>query len=361
MTGDKDAARRERRREQRRRGHRRLRVLVLAVLAIAFLAGIALGVTDERPAASSGRSSRQGDGRSSKALTQASKAQSERWLGIGYDRSLKCDLVQKLSSAPELVVLGGSRAQRFEPSVIEDLTGLSAFNFAVQNCRPTDAYAISKYLFARSPSTKLHCLYAIQATSLVDAPMDQALLYDKRLSQWFPEDLLQSQKEALGEVENRRVPSGNVYSDRGAIEYNGYDKRLEQGVTFEKTMKGYLARMVPRAATSPTSGSGLSKFYLRKLLRLYNTHGVTPVLVIMPYHPEALSAFRAVGWQAKEDALNEYLSELHERYDFRVLDYLDIDSFGGSADWFYDGAHVTKDNASLILRQAVEDAPECFR
>jgi hypothetical protein len=35
---------------------------------------------------------------------------------------------------------GRSRAQRFEPAVAEELTGLPAFNFAVQNSRPEDAF-----------------------------------------------------------------------------------------------------------------------------------------------------------------------------------------------------------------------------
>jgi hypothetical protein len=70
---------------------------------------------------------------------------------VGYDLTYKTDLVEKLPAPPELVMLGGSRAQRFERSHIERVTGLSAFNFAVQNCRPEDAYAISRYLIERAP------------------------------------------------------------------------------------------------------------------------------------------------------------------------------------------------------------------
>ena len=61
-----------------------------------------------------------------------------------YDRTVKVDLVERLPEPPELVIFGGSRAQRFEPSVAEKLTGLPAFNFAVQNSRPEDAYAMSR-------------------------------------------------------------------------------------------------------------------------------------------------------------------------------------------------------------------------
>ena len=81
-----------------------------------------------------------------------------------YDRTYKCDLLERLPAPPELVIFGGSRAQRFEPSVAERLTGLPAFNFAVQNSRPEDVYAMSRLLFWRAPSVKLRCVWALQAT-----------------------------------------------------------------------------------------------------------------------------------------------------------------------------------------------------
>jgi hypothetical protein len=343
----------------------RRRRLLAVVAVLAATSGVALGVSDpgRGSVASGGRSTLRATPSptaTSTFVTRATPEQSQRWARIGYDRSYKADLVEKLPSPPQLVVLGGSRAQRFEPSVIQRLAGLSAFNFAVHNCRTADAYAISQYLFARSPSTKLHCFYAINATTLVDAPMDQALLYDKRFSQWFPKALLASEKKAEGAPVATHVPSYE-FDARGSVVYNGYDRQLAEGITLAMSLRTYLARMVPRASVTSSSGQSLSKYYFRMLLQLYNDHGVKPVLVIMPYHPEALSAFRAVGWQKKLDDLKGYLFRLQRRYQFHLLDYTDISSFGGKPQWFYDGAHVTKQNARLILQQAVKQAPECFR
>jgi hypothetical protein len=191
--------------------------------------------------------------------------------------------------------------------------------------------------------------------------MDQALLYDKRFSQWFPKGLLASQKKAAGKPVASHVPAEDVYSARGCILSNRYDRELAEGITLAGSLSTYLARTVPRAASSSSAGESLSRLYFRKLLQLYNDHGVKPVIVIMPYHPLALSAFRAVGWQKKLDSLEDYLSKLHRRYDFRVLGYTDVSSFGGRQQWFYDGAHIKAENARLILRHAVKAAPECFR
>ena len=43
------------------------------------------------------------------------------------------------------------------------------------------------------------------------------------------------------------------------------------------------------------------------------------------------------------------------------MDYTDIAAFHGTEDGFYDGAHVTAENARRILAQAVRDEPGAFR
>ena len=116
---------------------------------------------------------------------------------IGYDRSFKADLIDELPEAPRLVVFGGSRAMRFEPSYFAEHAGLTAFNCAVQNCRPEDAYAFSSYVFSRAPDVKLDCFFAVQTTTFLDAPLHPGLLYDERLSRAFPAALVARQKAAL--------------------------------------------------------------------------------------------------------------------------------------------------------------------
>jgi hypothetical protein len=73
-----------------------------------------------------------------------------------------------------------------------------------------------------------------------------------------------------------------------------------------------------------------------------------------------VAAFRAVGWENKIDRLRTYLRALQSRCDLRVVDLLDIESFGGDPDGFYDGAHVTAENARRIIRHVVDVAPWSF-
>ena len=127
------------------------------------------------------------------------------------------------------------------------------------------------------------------------------------------------------------------YSARGQLLRNGYDARVERGASFESTLLGYLSIMVPRAGSPAPFTQARAKSYFEPTLQLFNLHDVEPVLVIMPYHPAALAAFRAVGWDAKEAAFKTYLDSLHGRYRFHVLDYTDLASFHGDPNAFYDG------------------------
>jgi hypothetical protein len=278
-----------------------------------------------------------------------------------YDRTFKCDRLERLPEPPELVVLGGSRAQRFEPSQLERLSGLTAFNFALQNARPEDAYAITRFLFWRAPDVRLRCLWALQVTTFGDTPFHPGLLAEERLTQFLPDDLVARQRAAGAHVAAHEVLWSDEYSPRGALFRNGYDQTEARGIGFDAVMQSYLGRMLPKAAAPSPYGQRRSKEYFEKTLGLFNLHGVEPVLVIMPYHPDALAAFRAVGWQDKLDALIAYLRSLRGRYAFQLLDYTEIASFGGSADGFYDGAHVKRENARRIVKQVLADLPAAFR
>ena len=278
-----------------------------------------------------------------------------------YDRTLKCDQVERLAEPPELVVLGGSRAQRFEPSQLERLTGLPSFNFSVQNSRPEDAYAIARYLFWRAPDVRLRCIWAVQVTTFGDTPLHPGLLDEDRLTRFLPQGLIARQRALDAQVAAHEVLWSDEYSARGALFSNGYDQIEARGIGFDTVMQTYLARMVPKAAVPSSLEQARSKRYFEKTLRLFNLHGVQPVLVIMPYHPDALAAFRAVGWQDKLDALNTYLLSLRTKYFFHVRDYTELESFGGDPDGFYDGAHVKRENVRRIVYQILSDVPGAFR
>ena len=278
-----------------------------------------------------------------------------------YDRVYKVGLLEQLPSPPELVIFGGSRAQRFEPSFAEKLTGLPAFNFAVQNSRPEDVYAMSRLLFWRAPSVKLRCIWALQATTLSDSPLHPGLLAEPRLTQFLPGYLVAAAAQGVREQRGPRdAELRRVLGPRAAAAQRLRPAAGARDLS-RKHALGYLSKMVPKVAGPAPYAQTTAKAYFERTLQLFNLHGVEPVLVVMPYQPTALAAFRAAGWDAKEEAFKTYLESLRGPYRFHVLDYTELASFHGDPNAFYDGAHVTAVNARRILVQAVKDAPQAFR
>jgi hypothetical protein len=280
---------------------------------------------------------------------------------VGFDKTFKADLAVGLAAPPELVVFGGSRAMRFAPSTITSLTGLSAFNCAVQCFRPEDAWAFSSYLYGRSPGTRLRCVIALQARTFTDDQMRAGLLYDRRLARAFPGDLVARQKTALGTPEKKEVLGENRYSERGYLVRNRYDiRRARSDYRFDHHIDVSIMRLLPNHTWNGRAHDARARAYFEKTVQLYNEHGVTPLVVLMPVQPRALRAFRAAGFQRHLDGLTAYLTSARTRCRFRVLDFTEVGSFGGSATEFYDAVHPTRENAGRMLARAVELAPECF-
>ena len=280
---------------------------------------------------------------------------------VGFDKTFKADLAMGLPAPPELVVFGGSRAMRFEASSLTARTGLSAFNCAVQCFRPEDAWAFSSYLYQRAPDTRLRCVIALQARTFTDDQMRAGLLYDPRLSSAFPDDLVARQKKSLGTPEMKQVLGENRYSERGYLVRNRYDiTRERSSYRFARHIDISIARLLPNHTWNGPPREARARAYFEKTVTLYNEHGVTPLVVLMPVQPRALRAFRAVGFQRHLDGLTTYLASAQTRCRFRVLDFTKIRSFGGSATAFYDAVHPTRENTRRLIARAVELAPECF-
>jgi hypothetical protein len=331
-------------------------VLVAAVLALLSSAGVAPAAADSRPAPEVPATA------SPSGSPAVPTWRLKSYRKVGFDRSFKADLIDELPEPPRLVIFGGSRATRFEPPYFLEQAGLPTFNCSVQNCRPTDAYAFASYLFSRAPDVKLNCVFAVQTATFADAALPPGLLYDERLAAAFPGDLIERQKALAGRPRIKEVLGRNRFTARGELVRNSYDiRRGVPGYSFGRHLDTYIRRLLPKYTWTGPARESRSRYYFEETMRLFNAHGVVPAVVIMPYHPRALRAFRDVGFRKKMAVLHAYLRDARTRCDFRVLNLLTVASFRGRTGWFYDGAHVTAENSRLIARHALRTQPDCFR
>ena len=280
----------------------------------------------------------------------------------GGDRSFKLDVAEELPKVPRAVVFGGSRAMRMDPATIRRQTGLAAFNFAFHNGHPEDAWAVTDWLLERNPDQPPAVIWCLQATTLADVPMAPGLIVDKRLAQTFPASLIAAKKADAMRRPKRDLLSGRRFGRDGMLWWNSYDRKRAAGRTLRRSLSVYLsAKMLARAGNGKIPGRTRAKAYFSRTLLLLNRNHIRPLIVIMPYHPTARKAFMKVGWGVKQRHLRNYLKRLQRYRDFRVVNCLDIKTFGGSPNGFYDGAHLTAGNSRRLIRYLVRKAPGCFR
>jgi len=283
---------------------------------------------------------------------------------VPNDRTVKADLLEKLERPPQVLIFGGSRATRFEPSYLERLTGLRGFNLALQNGRPEDAWAFVNRAHIDHPKTRLHVVWFIHVEAFRAQGLTFGLIQDERLSQFFPAALIAREREKVprteAEIPDRKDLNLTTYGADGVVLRNRYDIRLENGYTLDRGLEWSVNKAVERYATTTPALDPRSTKYFEKTLRLLDRLGAKPAIVLMPLHPTLLAAVRPAGWETRHREVLDYLEGLQKRYDFVTLDLSRLDSVDGDPDAFYDGFHITGSNARRVLDTVVRRAPACF-
>ena len=285
-------------------------------------------------------------------------------LYVPTDRAVKMRLLKRLPRAPQLLVLGGSRATRFEPAYFEELTGLRGFNLAFQNGRPEDAWAFVNFVHQRFPGTRLRVVWFLHVEAFRKQGLSPGILQDESLSRWFPPALIASERKKLpqspAEVPKARDLALTRFAPDGVVLRNRYDIAEERGRPLSRSIDWSIETALERYATTEAALNPRSQRYFERTLRLLSEMGTTQAVVLMPLHPRLLAAVRAAGWQARHDEVMTYLTGLQGRYGFGLLDCSDLATFGGDPDEFYDGFHIKRANARKLTRSVVAKLPAAF-
>jgi hypothetical protein len=267
---------------------------------------------------------------------------------------LKADLIRgHLGGSPQLVFFGGSRSQRFDPAFAYRRFGLRSVNISVSCARPEAAWGFANWFYKRWPDAKLRWVWGMQGPMMRDADLDPALLQDPRFYRYFPDDLLEQQRRLLpSSVAEMPTSYGflrNSYSDLGLLLWNTYDARRAAGYTLDQSLDAYIAKMLHQSKRASLQASNRATEYFEKTVELLNEHGTTPVIVLMPIHPRVLRVMAAHHLGGEREHTREYLDSLSETLDIEVVDFTRIQSFHGKSNWFYDGVHITRGNANLVI------------
>jgi hypothetical protein len=273
------------------------------------------------------------------------------------DRSHKTDMLARITYKPRLAIFGGSRSMRIPPSFARSYAGLKAFNFAVQEGTTEDFWALSHHLVHRNPDDPLYVMWGLQPNSFSDRQMDVALVRDKRLSRYFPAELLASMGGGM-----RHTWANRRFAADGHVVYDNYDRFEAAGRTLKESLDAYIARILRKRGEGDVvpAHPTRAKQYFTDTLAYLNQHGCAPLIMIMPVHPRVIAAVRDARWDERRANFIAYLVSLQSTYRFTILDFTFIWRFGGDRGLFYDGVHMKGENCRRLLQAAIDKAPWSF-
>lgn len=318
-----------------------------------------------------------------------SLGENEQPSAIWSDRAVKVDLVNALTTPPQTVVLGSSRALKVEPAYITRLSGRPAFNAAVSAGKPVDAYVFVRLLHDRFPTTPQTYLWLLDQESFAPEPMSPVLVNNATLSSYLPKkerfearltDLSwllswrtlktswrtwqhqRTERKAVSQRQTQTSAKGSKqrtsrieFLPDGLRVFDVNDLRAKRGVPLRDGIAASTEIFAKRYRTDFPGLAQMQKTWFERTLRQMNDWGSTPVIVLSPVHPRLLAALRPLGWDRRHEQVLAYLATLRPHYRFVLLDMSYVSSFGASPRLFFDGVHMKIPNYRRLLRAVYSD------
>jgi hypothetical protein len=279
---------------------------------------------------------------------------------VSQTRTAKSSLIQRLTSAPQVVIFGGSRAMRFDPAYVKRRTGLSGFNAAVMRARPEDTWALLNQLHTRFPTARFRFLRVIHADELDQRLIDPAILTNPMLARYCPAALVKSQmSQAVAQAQRRQnevaldVPNTGklVYAPDGFVLSGFFSDRTPPpngnvGAIGARIRKALLVYGRTPAVLYPRSVR-----YFEKDLRLMDSLAATP------FDRRIYAATLNRGWGARHRLLTALLARLRPAYRFSYLDMTNAASRGITPSDYYDGIHLTPRGGQKVIDRVLKAFP----
>jgi hypothetical protein len=286
---------------------------------------------------------------------------------VSQTRTAKSSLIQRLTSAPQVVIFGGSRAMRFDPAYVKRRTGLSGFNAAVMRARPEDTWALLNQLHTRFPTARFRFLWVIHADEFDRRPIDPAILTNPILARYFPAALVKSQmSQAVAQAQRRQNEVTLDVPDTGKLVY-ALDGFVLSGFFSDRTPPpngnvGAIGARIRKAllvyGRTPAVLYPRSVRYFEKDLRLMDALAATPpVIVAAPFDRRIYAATVNRGWGARHRLLTALLARLRPACRFSYLDMSNAASRGITPSDYYDGIHLTPRGGQKVIDRVLKAFP----
>ena len=295
-------------------------------------------------------------------------------------RGIKADLLQKRDPKPQVLVLGSSRSWKVAPAELEQLTGMPAFNLAVDGGMADDYY-----LLLRSAVEKAHVQPKLVLISLdveafhgsryvnnfgVDYRVIQArefgefLPWNKRIAAgwigftrlfvWQQTELsLRSIKMMLRRRLGRAGAFQGVYESDpdGLVHFTIFEAdRAKGSYNLDKRVQGDVPGYVKKYQAF-TSLSAERQAYFEKTIHYAQEHGARVIVYVPPLQPKMEIALSSTPYAVRKKEVLAYVRRVCAENKVEFHDYSDLNSFGGDPAGFFDGVHPDERTTSQMIRR----------
>lgn len=285
-------------------------------------------------------------------------------------RCEKVELFERLEAAPQGLILGSSRALKFEPEYLQTRTSQTFFNFAVNHGRPEDFLATVRYYRDRFGFCPKTVLIGVDVASLNDViPNDARLSAEPRLfafaqdtSSWCDEfdrfSQLFSYQQLTASVRSirncvRPIQRNEVeqcFSADGVIQYLERQSQIDAGTYDFESALDFNQREFLSVFGQLSEPSQRRLRYLRETVQLCKSNGSQVYLFATVSHPrlrERLAA-KTKFLQVEERAIKE-MERIATELDATFVDFGSVEAFDGDPDCFVDGIHPLEPNTRRMI------------
>jgi len=289
-------------------------------------------------------------------------------------RSEKVDLFERLASPPQGLILGSSRAMKFEPEYLQSRTGKTFFNFAVNHGRPEDFLAIVRYYRQGTKGFPKILIVGVDVASLTDAvPNDARLSAEPRLyslakdtsswndafdqfSQLFSYQQLTSSIASIRNLilSKKSSVTEQFFSDDGVIQYVNRQSQMNAGTYDFESALDFNQDEFLLVFSQLNKISQRRLAYLRETVELCRENECQVYLFTTVSHPrlrESLASktkFAQVEAQAIK-AIRELANNAGAIYE----DFGTVDQFDGDPNCFVDGIHPLEPNTRRMIDRLI--------
>lgn len=267
------------------------------------------------------------------------------------DRSIKLDLIAKLTRGPQILILGDSRGRTADPTFLQRLTGRTAFNAAVMGGSAPDAWVFIRDTADRFPGQTRRYLWFVSDGLAGNIP-DPRTEADPRGRSYLQEVAPLLDPEPLNvpwpaHPFDQYLPDGGLAGDA--------KPPSPQHVQKVKAQAAAIAAKIRQSPPAPPRDDpkSLPQYKLfEHLLSYVNARGERPVIVFNPRYPTVYAALAQYGLPTLTNSLR-YLDSLRARYRFVVVNCESIHTWGGNdSDWI-NANHVDRLNMRRMLKYVV--------